>query len=65
MSGIINYINESYYELKNHVTWPSYEDAQRLMVIVAVFSVLLALAVYGIDKLFSGAIESFFNLVKQ
>jgi len=65
MSGLINYINESYYELKNHVTWPSYEDAQRLMVIVAVFSVLLALAVYGIDQLFSGAIEFYFNWVKS
>lgn len=65
MSGIINYINESYYELKNHVTWPSYADAQRLMVIVAVFSVLLALAVFGIDQVFSGVIEAYFNWVKS
>ncbi|MGX1023956.1 preprotein translocase subunit SecE [Flavobacterium sp. CS20] len=65
MSGIIKYINESYYELINHVTWPSYADAQRLMVIVAVFSVLLALAVFGIDQLFSGIIEQYFNWVKS
>ena len=65
MSGIINYINESYFELKNHVTWPTYADAQRLMLIVAVFSVLLALAVYGIDQLFSGVIETYFNWVKS
>jgi len=65
MSGIINYINESYYELKNHVTWPTYGDAQRLMVVVAVFSVLLSLAVYGVDQLFSGVIEQYFNWVKS
>lgn len=65
MSGIINYINESYYELRNHVTWPSYADAQRLMVIVAVFSVVLAIAVYGIDQLFSSAIETYFKWVKS
>lgn len=65
MSGIINYFNESYYELKNHVSWPSYADAQRLMVIVAVFSILLSLAVYGVDQFFSGLIESYFNWVKS
>mgnify|MGYP006298574749 FL=1 len=65
MSGLINYINESYHELRNHVTWPTYADAQRLMVIVAVFSVLLALAVYGIDQLFSGVIEQYFKWVKS
>lgn len=65
MSNVINYINESFYELKNHVTWPSYADAQRLMVVVAVFSVLLALAVYGVDQLFSGVIETYFNWVKS
>ena len=65
MSGIINYINESYNELKNHVTWPSYADAQRLMVVVAVFSVLLSLAVFGVDQLFSGVIETYFNWVKS
>jgi preprotein translocase subunit SecE len=65
MSAIINYINDSYHELKNHVTWPSYADAQRLMVVVAVFSVLLSLAVYGVDQLFSGVIEAYFNWVKS
>lgn len=65
MSGLITYVNESYQELKNHVSWPSYADAQRLMVIVAVFSVVLSLVVYGIDQLFSGAIESYFNWVKS
>jgi preprotein translocase subunit SecE len=65
MSGIVTYITESYQELKNHVSWPSYADAQRLMVIVAVFSVLLSLVVYGIDQVFSGAIESYFNWVKS
>ena len=65
MSGIVNYINESFYELKNHVTWPSIADAQRLMLIVAVFSIVLSLAVFGVDQLFSGVIEAYFNWVKS
>ena len=65
MSGIVNYVNESYNELKNHVSWPSYGDAQKLMVVVVVFSVVLSIAIYGVDKLFSGLIETYFNWVKS
>ena len=65
MSGLITYVSESYQELKNHVTWPSYADAQRLMVIVAVFSVILALAVYGVDQVFSKFIEQIFEFLKS
>ncbi|MAN26524.1 MULTISPECIES: preprotein translocase subunit SecE [Mesonia] len=65
MAGIANYISESYNELKNHVTWPSYAEAQRLTVIVLVFSVIFALLVWGVDTVFSSAIEQYFNWVKS
>ncbi|MDQ7916122.1 preprotein translocase subunit SecE [Mesonia sp. MT50] len=65
MAGIVNYISESYSELKNHVTWPSYAEAQRLSVIVLVFSVLFSLAIWGVDTVFSSAIEQYFNWVKS
>ena len=61
---MIDYIKESYNELKNHVTWTSMSEAQRLTVIVAVFSVVLALAVWGVDTVFSGVIEQYFKLIK-
>ncbi|MDT0295312.1 preprotein translocase subunit SecE [Mesonia ostreae] len=65
MAGIVNYISESYNELKNHVTWPSYAEAQRLSVIVLVFSVLFSLAIWGVDTVFSSAIEQYFQWVKS
>jgi len=40
MSNFKNYVSESYEELKNHVTWPTWAEGQKLMVIVAVFSIL-------------------------
>ncbi|MGM0634465.1 MAG: preprotein translocase subunit SecE [Bacteroidota bacterium] len=64
MANITNYINESYKELKNNVTWPSYAEAQRLMLIVAVFSILFSLAIWGVDEVFSGVIRQYFNWVK-
>ena len=45
---MINYIKESYNELRNHVTWTTWTEAQRLTVVVAVFSVVLALAIWGL-----------------
>ncbi len=46
---MVNYLKESYNELRNHVTWTTWSEAQRLTVIVAAFSVILALAVWGIQ----------------
>ncbi|MFT5248843.1 MAG: preprotein translocase subunit SecE [bacterium] len=62
---MINYIKESYNELKNHVTWTSWSEAQRLTVIVAAFSVVLALLVFGIDTVFSGVISKYFEWIKS
>ena len=61
---MVNYLKESYNELRNHVTWTTWSEAQRLTVIVAAFSVLLALAVWGIDTVFSKVISYYFDLIK-
>ena len=62
---MINYIKESFNELKNHVTWTTWSEAQRLTVIVAAFSVVLALLVFGIDTVFSGVISKYFEWIKS
>tara|TARA_R100001369_G_scaffold11109_1_gene24415 strand:- start:3872 stop:4069 length:198 start_codon:yes stop_codon:yes gene_type:complete len=65
MAGIVNYISESYNELRNHVTWPSWAEAQRLTVVVAVFSIIFSLAIWGVDTVFSSAIEQYFEWIKS
>lgn len=65
MAGLINYITESYSELKNHVTWTPWSEAQRLTLVVIVFSVIFSLAIWGIDTVFSNMIEYYFTLVKS
>ena len=62
---MVNYITESYKELKNHVTWPTWSEAQKLTVIVAVFSILLALAVWGVDTVFSEVVGLYFDWIKS
>jgi len=39
---MVQYVKESYEELKNHVTWPTLADSQREMVGVGVFSTLFS-----------------------
>jgi len=63
MAGIINYIKESYEELKNHVTWPSWSEVQRLTVVVAIFAVIFSLAIWGIDTVFSKVIQAYFSWI--
>jgi len=50
--------------LKTNVTWPEWAEVQRLTIVVAVFSVLFALATWGTDELCANALAGFFNWIK-
>ena len=64
MAKIVNYISEAFEELKSNVTWPEWAEVQRLTIVVAVFSVLFALATWGVDEFFAKALAGFFNWIK-
>ncbi len=55
MTKVVNYISEAFQELKSNVTWPVWAEVQRLTIIVAVFSIVFALATWGVDELFAKA----------
>jgi len=42
--SVVNYIKDSWKELRENMTWISWEEAQKSTLVVAVFSVLFALA---------------------
>jgi len=63
MAGLANYIKESFDELKNNVTWPAWPEAQSLTILVAVFSIIFSLAIWGVDTVFSRVIKAYFNLM--
>ena len=62
MAGIVNYIKESFGELKNNVSWTPWAEAQSLTVLVAVFSIVFSLAIWGVDTVFSKVIGFYFQL---
>ncbi|MDA9316463.1 MAG: preprotein translocase subunit SecE [Polaribacter sp.] len=61
----IQYIKDSFEELNNHMTWISKEDAQKSTMTVAVFTILFALAVAGIDYVFQTGLDIFFTTFKS
>lgn len=63
MAGVINYIKESFEELRNHVSWPTWAEAQRLTVLVAIFSLIFSLAIWGVDTVFSRIIGFYFEWI--
>ena len=63
MAGVVNYIKESFGELKNNVSWPTWTEAQSLTVLVAVFSIIFSLAIWGVDTVFSKVIGFYFQWI--
>jgi|TARA_Y100000389_G_scaffold78547_1_gene75328 preprotein translocase subunit SecE len=63
MAAMIDYIRDSFEELKNNVSWTERSELQRLVVIVLVFSVLFSLAIWGADTVLSRIIQFYFNLI--
>ncbi|WP_309607679.1 preprotein translocase subunit SecE [Flavobacterium sp.] len=65
MTKVVNYISEAFEELKSNVSWPAWEEVQKLTIVVAIFSVIFALATWGVDTLFAKSIGGFFNWIKS
>lgn len=61
---VFNYISEAFTELKDNVTWPNWAEVQKLTIVVAIFSIVFALATSGVDLLFTKALAGFANWMK-
>lgn len=52
MAGIKTYIEESYNELTQKVTWPTWSELQESTVLVFIATLLLTLAIFLMDFVF-------------
>jgi preprotein translocase subunit SecE len=50
MAGVVEFIKESYYEMTQKVTWPTWKELQSSAVIVLVASLIIALIVFLMDQ---------------
>jgi preprotein translocase subunit SecE len=45
------------------VTWTPWSEAQSLTILVAVFSIVFSLAIWGVDSVFSKVVSFYFTLI--
>ena len=63
MITVLNYIKESFDELRNNVSWTPINQLQKLTVVVLLFSLIFSVAIWGADTVLSRIITSFFKLI--
>lgn len=56
------YINESYDELINKTSWPTWSELQSSAIVVSIASLIIALLVYLIDMSFQTLLKQFYLL---
>jgi preprotein translocase subunit SecE len=61
MANVSEYIKESYIEMVEKVTWPTWRELQNSAVLVLVATVIIALIVAGMDQVIGGALKYFYS----
>ena len=61
-SGIIGSIKESYYELVNKVSWPSWPSLQSSTILVLVASLIIAFLVFLMDTVSKQIVDLIYGL---
>ena len=56
------YVIESYNELVNKVTWPTWSNLQSSTIVVLVASIILALVVFLMDIISKGILDRVYDL---
>ncbi len=59
---VVKYIKDSFEELNTKMTWLPFAEAQKSTVVVAIFTIIFALAVFIVDKGFQSVLGQFFKL---
>jgi len=55
------YIKESYNELVNKVSWPTWSELQSSSIVVAIATIIIALIIYIMDSIFSNIMQVFYS----
>ncbi len=59
---VVNYAKESYTELLQKVSWPTWSELQSSAIVVSIASLIIASVVYLMDKSFQTVLENFYKL---
>jgi preprotein translocase subunit SecE len=61
MASVVQFIKESYEEMTQKVTWPTWGELQNSAVLVLVASLIIAVVVFAMDKGATYVLETFYK----
>ncbi|MBL4676386.1 MAG: preprotein translocase subunit SecE [Mucilaginibacter sp.] len=61
MAGVAEYIKESYIELTEKVTWPTWRELQSSAVLVLVAALIIAMVIFGMDQIIGYLLNQFYT----
>ncbi len=64
MSKIGTYFSETRNELVNKVSWPTWPELQNSAIVVMISSVIIALVVFGMDRIFDILMSQAYDMLK-
>jgi len=57
MANVLDFIKDSYHEMTQKVSWPTWSELQNSAVVVLIASVIIALLVLAMDQSTSGVLK--------
>lgn len=64
MNKVIDFVKDSFNELRYKVSWPKYNELQNNSVLVLVASLIFALVIGLMDLIFDNAMNTYYDLFK-
>jgi preprotein translocase subunit SecE len=64
MSRIGTYFSETRNELVNKVSWPTWPELQSSAIVVMVSSIIIAMVVFGMDRVFDLLMQQAYDIIK-
>ena len=61
MANVAEYIKESYIELTEKVTWPTWRELQSSAILVLVAAMIIAMLIFGMDQIIGFVLNKFYS----
>jgi len=61
MAAITEYIKESYIELTEKVTWPTWSELMNSAMVVLIAAIIIALVIFGMDQVIHFVLDKLYT----
>jgi preprotein translocase subunit SecE len=61
MAAIVEYVKESYIELTQKVTWPTWRELQSSAIVVLVAAMIIAMVIFGMDRVIQFVLDKLYS----